>query len=354
MVFNLAGYGVDRGERDAETAEVMNHRLVEALAHVASAMPHDSWGGVRLIHVGSALEYGTTGGLLDEDSPCAPTTLYGRSKLAGTQALQRVARERSLEACTARLFTVYGPGEHAGRLLPTLLAAADASDVVPLSAGTQRRDFAYVEDVVEGLLRLAVSDVRPGDIVNLATGALHPVRAFVETAADVLGIPRARLGFGVVASRAEEMEHEGVSVSRLRALTRWSPDDDVASGVARTMARATEALRISRAARAAARHVGRLTPVRERRRFDVHESGHRRFRRPQQESVDRLHALHRGMVLVRHFVLPRRRSDRGSGCRAPRASAARHRARRPARATAWGSHTGADDASASRSASARR
>jgi len=240
MVFNLAGYGVDRAERDADEADLLNHRFVEALAHAVASVPHDDWAGVRLVHVGSALEYGTTGGVLEESSPCAPTTLYGRTKLAGTLALQRVSRALALEACTARLFTVFGPGEHAGRLLPSLMAAADGSERVPLSAGTQRRDFAYVEDVAEGLLRLAVSDVHPGDIVNLGTGVLHPVRHFAECAGEVLGIARERLDFGAVETRPDEMAHDGVSVQLLRTLTRWVPDDDIASGVARTMVRLTE------------------------------------------------------------------------------------------------------------------
>ncbi len=239
MVFNLAGHGVDRGERDDALADRLNHRMVEALARVVANTRRDKWGGVRLVHVGSAQEYGTTGGTLHENAPCAPTTPYGRTKLAGTQALQRVSDELGLECCTARLFTVFGPGEHAGRLLPTLMAAADADGVIPLSAGTQRRDFAYVEDVAEGLLRLAVSDVARGAVVNLASSGLHSVREFVETASDVLGIPRARLGFGHVPSRSDEMAHDPVPVTLLRTLTRWAPDDDIASGVARTMARAS-------------------------------------------------------------------------------------------------------------------
>ncbi len=240
IIFNLAGYGVDRSERDASEADRMNHGLVEALGRVVAAMPRDEWQGMRLIHVGSALEYGATGGVLHESSTCAPTTTYGRTKLAGTLALRRLAAEHGLEACTARLFTVFGPGEHPGRLLPTLLEAAVSGGSVPLSAGTQRRDFAYVEDVAEGLLRLAVSDANPGEVVNLASGAMHSVRTFAETAASVVGIAPDRLQFGAVPTRAEEMSHDGVSVQRLRELTAWAPDDDIAGGVARTVARLTE------------------------------------------------------------------------------------------------------------------
>lgn len=240
VIFNLAGYGVDRGERDEAQGDLLNHRFVEALGGVLAGMPRDDWEGVRLVHVGSALEYGTTGGELHESSACAPTTSYGRSKLAGTLALQHLASRHGLEACIARLFTVFGPGEHSGRLLPALLAARNTGAVIPLSAGTQRRDFAYVEEATEGLLRLAVSAAEPGEVVNLATGTMHSVREFAETTAGVLGIPVERLHFGALPTREEEMSHAGVSVRRLRELTRWTPDDDIAGGVARTVARLTE------------------------------------------------------------------------------------------------------------------
>jgi len=241
VVFNLAGYGVDRGEEDDEVATCINHLLVRKVAEVVATLPPDHWPGARLVHVGSALEYGRAGGTLAEDTTCQPTNLYGRTKLAGTRALQDVVLETGVDACVVRLFTVFGPGEHRGRLLPSLLEATQHDAAVPLSEGLQRRDFAYVEDVAEGLLRLAVSEVSAGEVVNLASGVMHTVREFVETAAEVIGLEAHRLQFGALPPRPDEMAHDGVSVARLRALTRWTPSDDVAEGVGRTVARRTEA-----------------------------------------------------------------------------------------------------------------
>ena len=240
IVFNLAGYGVDRSERDEAVSDTVNHLFVAELGRVVSTLPHDRWEGLRMVHVGSAQEYGTTGGMLIESSPCAPTTQYGRSKLAGTQALQRIAGESGLDVCIARLFTLYGPGEHAGRLLPSILAASRDGTSLDLTEGLQQRDFTYVEDVAEGLMRLAVSDVVPGEVVNLGTGAMHTVRSFVEVTAGVVGLAKERLRFGAVHTRPDEMSHDGVSVTRLRQLTRWSPTDDIAEGVGRTMGRLAE------------------------------------------------------------------------------------------------------------------
>lgn len=240
VVFNLIGYGVDRTERDAALMQRLNHDLVAELIDAVASLGNTSWPHARLVHAGSALEYGTTGGVLREDSPSAVTTLYGKTKLAGTEALVHRARKSATRALVARLFTVYGPGEHSGRLLPSVLAARTSGAPVPLSDGLQRRDFAYVEDVAEGLLRLAVSEAEPGAIVNLASGVMQTVRDFVLTAAAVSGIPETLLDFGALPRRDEEMQQAGVSVERLVALTGWRPSDDIARGVRRTLARLDE------------------------------------------------------------------------------------------------------------------
>jgi len=72
--------------------------------------------------------------------------------------------------------------------------------------------------------------------VNLATGRLTPVRAFVETAADVLGLSKARLRFGALVTRPEEMSHDPVTLERLESLTMWRPSTGITDGIGRTYA----------------------------------------------------------------------------------------------------------------------
>jgi UDP-glucose 4-epimerase len=236
ITFNLAGYGVDRTEGDESAAQDINALLPERLAAYLGAGPLPAWSGPRLVHTGSALEYGRAGGDLRENTRPEPTTVYGRTKLAGTLAMGERARQSGLPAVTARLFTVYGPGEHAGRLLPALLDTARTGEPVDLTAGTQRRDFVYVDDVAEGLLRLGLSEADPGEVVNLAMGRLTTVRSFVERSAGVLGIRPTLLRFGSIETRAEEMDHEPVAIERLRALTGWSPTIRIEDGVLRALA----------------------------------------------------------------------------------------------------------------------
>lgn len=235
ITFNLAGYGVDRTERNEMRAQQVNTALIGKLCAVISGQQHPSWQGQQLVHIGSALEYGTLDGDLSEDSQPAPTTLYGQTKLAGTCELSRYNERGQINGITVRLFTVYGPGEHEGRLLPSLLAASGNRQPLDLTTGLQKRDFTYVGDVAEGLLRIGSAHPPDFSIVNLATGHLQTVRNFTETAADVLSIPSEHLRFGAIPVRTEEMQHAPVANERLRQLTGWLPRTSVQAGVRKTM-----------------------------------------------------------------------------------------------------------------------
>lgn len=234
ITFNLTGYGVKPGERDEEAAHRINTHLVEVLCEAVAQVRDPKWQGQDILHVGSALEYGTIGGNLSEDSTPNPTTAYGRTKLAGTNSLSRACKSEAIRGLTARLFTVYGPGEHEGRLLPSLLDAARTGKSLKLTSANQKRDFTYVEDVAEGLLRCGLATTKPREIVNLATGRLTTVRCFVETAARILQISGARLKFGALPTRCEEMEHDEVAVEHLQQLLGWAPSVTIEQGIRKT------------------------------------------------------------------------------------------------------------------------
>jgi len=231
VTFNLAGYGVDRRETDEEMAAAINSELVARLIELVSIHVDHSWPGLRLLHAGSALEYGAVGGRLAEDAGATPTTVYGRTKLAATRMIEASVAEGKTRAATARLFTVYGPGEHDGRLLPSILAARGGSAPVQMTDGYQRRDFTYVGDVAEGFIRAVTSGPPDRPTVNLATGRLHTVREFVAFAESALEIPRGCFEFGALPTRPDEMAHAEVTVDRARRWLGWVPDTEIAEGV---------------------------------------------------------------------------------------------------------------------------
>lgn len=235
VLFQLAGYGVAKDEREPRLMQRMNAELpVEAIEALAQC-PRPDWPGLRMVHAGSAFEYGALAGPFEEAAVAMPVTAYAKSKLAGTSAVQRAARARRVPALVARLFTVFGPGERAGRLFPLLLAARAHEDAIALSSGEQQRDFILVWDVADALVDLAsvrgdlaLAGAEPFDhgVLNFASGSLHSVRDFVVTAAQALGIARERLSFGALPQLVEDTPLQPVPTGRLRrALGRALPGD---------------------------------------------------------------------------------------------------------------------------------
>jgi dTDP-glucose 4,6-dehydratase len=244
LVVNLAGYGVAKDERDEASYRRLNTLLVLELLFALRAAR--DWSGVRLIQVGSALEYGQARSL-DEAAEARPLELYGATKKTATAAVVDMRAE--VPSVVVRPFTVFGLGERPGRLVPSLLAARADGARVPLSSGHQKRDWLYVEDVARALVELAelpgetlASGRYPFDApcLNLASGALTPVREFVLAFAAEFGIARERLGFGDLPPLLEEMHHPPVPVDRLQAALGWTPSREPRAGLARMAARLAE------------------------------------------------------------------------------------------------------------------
>jgi nucleoside-diphosphate-sugar epimerase len=157
ITFHLASSGRTTGVVDAALAERMNHHLSAEIAEVVGDKNQPRWPGMCLIRAGCAAEYGALEGMVREDSPPHPASVYGRSMLAGTWAVSRAIQSNSLltgRATTARFFSVYGPGERPGSLLASLIDAARTGERLKLSRGDERYDFIYAGDAAEGLLRL--------------------------------------------------------------------------------------------------------------------------------------------------------------------------------------------------------
>jgi nucleoside-diphosphate-sugar epimerase len=235
VVFNLAGYGVPANQRDEAMARALNTDLVQEIAEAVASDASSGWPGLRMVHVGSAAEYGPVSGAVTESSPTVPVTMYGRTKLAGTQAVSEVRRRARLRAITARLFTVYGPGESSPRLLPSLIETAKSGAELSLTDGQQQRDFTYVADVAEGLLRLGALTGDVPEVVNLARGQLTSVRAFTECAGELLALRSSQLRFGALPRRDDEAQHGRVDISSLRRLLAWVPPSSVREGIRQTV-----------------------------------------------------------------------------------------------------------------------
>jgi nucleoside-diphosphate-sugar epimerase len=151
------------------------------------------WGVRHVVGVGTCAEYDADQGYLRETGPVRPLSLYAACKLSLHQIGERLAARKGFTSTWARIFHLYGPGEHPDRLVAACIRTLLAGESFPATAGTQVRDFLHVKDVAAGLVALLEQSVEGA--VNVCSGQPVTVRAMLELIAQAVGRPELlRLG----------------------------------------------------------------------------------------------------------------------------------------------------------------
>jgi nucleoside-diphosphate-sugar epimerase len=130
----------------------------------------------RLVYAGSSSAYGDTPTLPKrEDMPTNPLSPYALQKLVAEQYAQMFTRLYGFETVTIRYFNVFGPRQDPGSpysgvisLFATALLAGRRPTIY--GDGEQTRDFTYVANVVDGVLRACEAPDAAGEVINVATG----------------------------------------------------------------------------------------------------------------------------------------------------------------------------------------
>src|SRR3984885_11570982 len=130
----------------------------------------------RLVYAGSSSAYGDTPTLPKrEDMPPNPLSPYALQKLVAEQYCQMFTRLYGFETVTTRYFNVFGPRQDPGSPYSGVIslfstALLQGRRPVIYGDGEQTRDFTYVANVVDGVLRAGDAPAAVGEVINIACG----------------------------------------------------------------------------------------------------------------------------------------------------------------------------------------
>lgn len=163
---------------------------------------------------------------VDEKHPIQPHHAYQRSKYLCEQLCEQYARDCGFQLSVLRLFNVYGPGQDARMLLPTLLAQLPTGQI-HLRDAAPRRDFIAVADVAEAF-RLVLETGAEG-VFNLGAGTSLSVQDLVALVLRVYGQT-------LQVSYSQEVRHHEVDdvvadTRRAQALLGWQPQISLEQGL---------------------------------------------------------------------------------------------------------------------------
>jgi nucleoside-diphosphate-sugar epimerase len=182
----------------------------------------------KMIFASSSAVYGRPEYLpIDETHPFRGENPYAFSKIVGEELCRKYHEWFGMRINIARSFNIYGPGQASDSMIISMVDQAKTGRIL-LKDPHPRRDFVFVDDVVEAYLRMIECDVS-FDIFNIGTGQTYSVQQVVDVFRFVIRRPVEVQFTGE--KREGEIEETRADISKARTLLRWNPKVDVASGI---------------------------------------------------------------------------------------------------------------------------
>jgi len=189
---------------------------------------------VRRLVFASTYVYGQPRYLpVDEDHPVNPGNLYAQSKAIGEILCRRYCEDFGVSVVVLRIFNPYGPGQQGNFLIPTVLNQLQHQGKVLLRDPAPRRDFIFVQDVVDAFVKAGCYTGSEFAIFNVASGKSYSVAEVVEKIRYIHGRP-----FEVVyagPSRPFEIADCVGGVARSRLGLGWEAAIDMDRGLRQTL-----------------------------------------------------------------------------------------------------------------------
>jgi dolichol-phosphate mannosyltransferase len=229
-VFHLAAYGAypnQAGIRQMVATNVLGSAaLLEASIRA---------GVQTFIQTGSSSEYGYKDHAAVEEERLEPNSHYAITKATATHYCQFTAKTRDFNAVSVRLYSIYGPYESPGRLIPTLIMHGLRGIFPPLVSPRIVRDFVYVDDAVSAMLQIAASPSIPrGSVYNICSGIQTSLEEVVEIARKLMNIP-GQPGWSSMEARSWDTEHWVGSPVRTAREVGWRATIDLEAGMQQTV-----------------------------------------------------------------------------------------------------------------------
>lgn len=230
-IFHLAAHGAYSWQTDSQ--EICHTNLLSTIELVDAAEREQVQ---AFIHAGSSSEYGVKDHPPDEHERPEPNSTYAVAKAAATMYCSHRAVAGKLPAVTLRLYSVYGALEDPRRLVFSLLKRGLKGELPPLVAPETARDFVYVEDVCDALVRAAErARASAGEVYNVGSGRQTTLRELVGCVRELLAIP-VEPDWGSYPQRSWDTNVWFASTERIARDLQWLASTEMSEGLRRMAA----------------------------------------------------------------------------------------------------------------------
>jgi UDP-glucose 4-epimerase len=226
FIFHLAGHVT--GSQDLANVEPTFASNLASTVHLLTGAATQS-GRCRVVLAGSMQEPDPA------DASAIPCSPYAVSKWACSGYARTFHALYGLPVVTARPMMVYGPGQwDTAKLLPYVTTSLLAGTSPAVSSGARELDWVYVDDVVDGFLKVALASDLNAVTIDLGSGTLTSIRDIVARLGALID-PKIPIRFGALSDRPLERPRAAL-VAETQALIEWVAETSLDEGLARTVA----------------------------------------------------------------------------------------------------------------------
>ena len=193
----------------------------------------------RLVFAGSSSAYGNTPTLpKHEGMPANPLSPYALQKVIGEQYLQMFTALYGLETVSIRYFNVFGPRQdpsspYSGVISVFATALLENRSPTIYGDGEQTRDFTYVANVVDGVLRACEAKDASGEVINVATAGRISLNDLFRKMRDIVG---AQVQPTYVESRTGDVRDSQADIGKAQRILGYTPTVPFEEGLRQTIA----------------------------------------------------------------------------------------------------------------------
>ncbi len=192
----------------------------------------------RVVYAASSSAYGNAAALPKrEDMPTGPLSPYALQKLVGEQYMQMFTALYGLETVSIRYFNVFGPRQdpsspYSGVVSLFITALLNGQAPKIYGDGEQTRDFTYVANVADGVLRACTAPGASGQVINVAMGGRVSLNQLFRTLRDIIG---GSVEPVYAEARPGDVRDSQADITRARTLLGYEPIVPLAEGLRRTV-----------------------------------------------------------------------------------------------------------------------
>lgn len=225
-VFHLAAYGAYSWQKDLQ--RIVDVNVVGTMNLVQSCV---NAGFESFVNAGSSSEYGFKDHAPAEDEFVDPNSHYAITKATATHFCRHTAKVNDLNIITLRLYSVFGPYEDSGRLMPTIIRHGLQGKLPPLVDPNIARDYIYTEDVNDAFIKCAqFANHERGAVYNLGTGTQTSIAQVVDVAKTLMNIDEEPV-WGTMPNRSWDSSVWVADNSKIRETLNWEPKYSFESGL---------------------------------------------------------------------------------------------------------------------------